>query len=193
MLKLFPILVLVLAFTMPAHSAVITWYGELTGSQEIPPANTPAAGWGNVQYDTVENNLSVYVEWAGLTGPGVQAHIHCCVASPPGNVGIALDLWLPADPARPATGSYANSWDLDVVNPFRASFLSGMTVDEKRDALFAAMDANEGRAYFNIHTGQFPGGEIRGNLAPVPEPATSLIVVTGLGAVLLLRRRFSRS
>jgi hypothetical protein len=193
MLKLFPILVLVLAFTVPAHPAIITWYGELTGDQEIPPSGAMGTGWGNVEYDTVQNTLSVYLEWADLTGPGVQAHIHCCVASPPGNVGIALDLWLPADPARPETGSYANTWDLDLVNPFRASFLSGSTADEKRDALFAAMDANEGRAYFNIHTALFPGGEIRGDLAPVPEPATSLIVVAGLGAVLLLRRRFSRA
>jgi hypothetical protein len=47
-----------------------------------------------------------------------------------------------------------------------------------------------GRAYLNIHTTQFPNGEIRGFLEPVPEPATITGVAAALGLALLARRRF---
>jgi PEP-CTERM motif-containing protein/CHRD domain-containing protein len=42
-----------------------------------------------------------------------------------------------------------------------------------------------GEAYLNIHTTNFPGGEIRGYLtvAAVPEPETFALLLVGLGAV----------
>ncbi len=43
-----------------------------------------------------------------------------------------------------------------------------------------------GRSYLNFHTVQFPGGEVRGEIAPVPEPSTMVLV--GLGTVGLIRR-----
>ena len=47
-----------------------------------------------------------------------------------------------------------------------------------------------GRTYFNIHTSTFGGGEIRGFLAPVPEPATYGLTALGLlGIAGGLRRR----
>jgi hypothetical protein len=178
----------------PGQAAVMTWTATLSGTQEIPPATTDATGSGWVQFDDATNILSLYVAWQGLTGPGIQAHIHCCVASPPGNVGIAVDLWLPADPPRPATGTFSASWDLDTTNPFRAAFTTanGGTTLGAMAALMTAMNADQGRAYFNIHTQAFPGGEIRGNLA-VPEPASLSLVLAGLGALLLRRRRTVRA
>jgi hypothetical protein len=176
----------------PSQAAVLTWTASLSGAQEIPPTASTATGSGWVQYDEATNVLSLYVDWQGLTGDGIQAHIHCCVANPPGNAGIAIDLWLPADSPQPATGSFSASWDLDLVDPFRAAFLTanGGTTSGALAALIAAMDANEGRAYFNIHTTLYPGGEIRGNLE-VPEPAGLSLMLAGFGAVLLRRQRAS--
>lgn len=194
MVRLSLCLACLLLVCLPANAAVLTWGASLDASQEIPPNASTATGTGLVTYDDLTNVLSIWVEWSGLTGVGVQAHIHCCVATPPGNVGIAVDLWLPGDPSRPATGSYSAVFDLDEVNPFRAAFTlaNGGTTESAFAALRAAMDAGEGRAYFNIHTAMYPGGEIRGDIARVPEPSMMMLTVAGLGLLALRRRRAAR-
>jgi hypothetical protein len=63
-------------------------------------------------------------------------------------------------------------------------------VDGARAALLAGLGAGE--AYLNIHTQTFPGGEIRGNFALVPEPATWAMMIVGFGAAGAMLRR-SRS
>jgi hypothetical protein len=45
-----------------------------------------------------------------------------------------------------------------------------------------------GRSYINFHTAQFAGGEVRGNLVVVPEPATA-VVFAGVGGLMVRRRR----
>lgn len=177
------------ALASPTQATILTWTAELSGDQEIPANVATATGAGSVQFDTVSNELSLFLEWQGLTGEGIQAHIHCCVVTPPGNVGIAINLWLPADP-RPATGTYTASYDLLIDDPFTVGFVSsnGGTVASALQALIDAMNAGEGRAYYNIHTLAFPGGEIRGNLA-VPVPGTMSLLIGGVGFLLVRRRR----
>ena len=48
-----------------------------------------------------------------------------------------------------------------------------------------------GKAYVNIHSpGTYTAGEIRGFLAPVPEPTTYALLLGGLGLVgWMVRRR----
>ena len=40
-----------------------------------------------------------------------------------------------------------------------------------------------GGAYINIHTTAFPGGEIRGQIAAVPEPGTAALLCLGLAGL----------
>jgi hypothetical protein len=46
---------------------------------------------------------------------------------------------------------------------------------------------DSGKAYLNIHTRAFPGGEIRGFFNQVPEPGT--LALLALGAACLFARR----
>jgi hypothetical protein len=48
---------------------------------------------------------------------------------------------------------------------------------------------NAGKAYLNIHTSTFGGGEIRGFLVPVPEASSWAMMLGGLAAVGALARR----
>jgi hypothetical protein len=186
-------LIVAFGFTANSHAAIMTWSAVLTSGQEVAPnvSTSTATGFGMVTFDDVTNALVLDLSWTGLTGPGLQAHIHCC-APPTANAGIAVDLWLLSDPPQPPTGSFSRSFDLDTEDPFRATFLPGETVATKFAALRAAMDTQN--AYYNIHTGQFPGGEIRGNLSPtaIPEPATLLLTALGVGVLGYRRARRMR-
>ncbi|MBS0485263.1 MAG: CHRD domain-containing protein, partial [Proteobacteria bacterium] len=51
---------------------------------------------------------------------------------------------------------------------------------------------DDGKAYFNLHTNLFPGGEIRGLLSPVPEPESYALWLAGLGVLTVCARRVRR-
>ena len=64
---------------------------------------------------------------------------------------------------------------------YRAGFVTDAgSVALAETALFDAIMS--GRAYLNIHSSTYPGGEIRGFLAPDPDPGSSLLLL-GIGLV----------
>jgi hypothetical protein len=92
----------------------------------------------------------------------------------------------------------ATVFDLTQASTYSAAFVTanGGTTTSARNALLAAMNNSPphptlpSRAYFNIHSSTFGGGEIRGFLVLVPEPATVGMAGTMLmGLAALTRRR----
>lgn len=188
--RLLPLL-LILVFATAVSAAPIHYATHLSGPAESPPNSSPGTGSAKVTYDPATHLLTVEFNFANLLGDTTVGHIHCCV-DPSGNVGVAtFPGTFPGFPAGVTSGNYGpTSWDLTDLGSFTGSFVTNFgsgTVAGAEAALAAGLAS--GRAYLNIHSSMFPGGEIRGFLQPVPEPGTLVLLSLGGGALLARRRK----
>lgn len=172
-------------------AAPITFLVSLNGANESPANASPGIGTAVIVIDSMAHTLQVDVSFSGLTFGTSAAHIHCCTAAPgTGNVGVATVLPnFTGFPLGVMSGTYSRLYDMTLTLSYNAAFITahGGTAAQAEADLFAGIAA--GSAYLNIHTTAFPGGEIRGFLAPVPEPGTLLTLGAGLAGLAMIRRR----
>ena len=193
MLSLLALAAALAASSGEAKAAPIVLTATLAGTNEVPPNSSPGTGFAVVTVDPVAHTLFVSVTFGGLLSPTTAAHIHCC--APPGvNAMVATTTpTFPNFPLNVTSGTYVNFFDLTLASSFNPAFVTahGGTVAQAEADFVAGLLS--GQTYFNIHSQLFPGGEIRGQLQVVPEPATLLLLATGLAGVVGARRKEARS
>jgi hypothetical protein len=115
--------------------------GPISGTQSVPPTGSAATGNFAGTYNDVSDQLRINVIFNNLTGGNASAaHIHT------GAVGVNGAVIIPFVGFPAATsGSYS------LVTAMPAAQLAGFLA---------------GNTYVNIHNAIYPGGEIRGQIAP---------------------------
>ncbi|MCL6536302.1 MAG: CHRD domain-containing protein [Armatimonadetes bacterium] len=140
------------------------WFFDtpLTGAEEVPPSGSPATGRATGTYDQSTNVLRIMVNATNFESDIRFGHIHRGARGTNGPVVIGL------------------------------TNMSGDSRVWMSDETFVLSDEQEtqfisGLFYVNLHTQLYPGGAVRGQIEPVPEPASALALSAGL--LLCLRRR----
>ena len=147
-----------------AGAAIIHLEANLDGSQEVPPNQSAGTGFAAVTLDDATNLLSWDVTWSDLSGPAIAMHFHG-----PADVGVN---------APPIV-------DLEPISGLTSPSIGSTTITASM-----ASDLLDGLWYLNIHTAEFRGGEIRGQVNVIPVPAAVWLFGSGLiGLIGLARRR----
>ena len=123
-----------------AHAATLNFSATLIGPSEVPPNTTTGTGQVQATLDTDTKAFTYTVTYSGLTGPAVAAHFHG-PAAPGVNAGVVVPFPMPVTSPDKGTATLTDAQIADLM---------------------------AGKWYFNVHTAEHKGGEIRGQLASAP-------------------------
>lgn len=139
---------------------------SLSGYQEVPTLWSPGTGDISVRMNE-EGNIEYQLRYSGVTTPVQQAHLHLGTEGVNGDIIAFLCSNLPNPPADvPACpemeGEVGGTMTAaSVVGPEDQGIAPG-ELQKLVDAI------NNGAVYANVHTEQYPAGELRGQVGTPP-------------------------
>jgi hypothetical protein len=139
-----------------AYSEAEHFSASLAGDSEVPPINT--AGSADFQM-VIGNTITFSLTFSGLSSNLTLAHLHFAPTKVPGGVMIFL-CGGGGQPACPAATSGTISGTITAAN-VTGPANQGIAPGDLNSALEAV---REEISYANMHTVNFPGGEIRGQV-----------------------------
>lgn len=148
------LLVPALAGAQPAGQS---FTAHLSGGEEVPPVSTDATGQAVFQVSKDGTSISYRLIVANIENV-TQSHIH--LAPVGANGGVVVWLYPSAPPAQLIPG---RTDGILATGTITGANLVGALAGQPLSMLLEHM--RDGNAYVNVHTSQFPGGEIRGQIA----------------------------
>lgn len=146
------------------------YYVNFSGAAEVPSNNSTGTGKALITIDPVANTMRVQATFSGLLAGVTASHIHAATANAgTGTAGVATSVpTFTGFPSGVTSGTYDRTFDMLLSSSYNPAYITanGGTPASAWTALKAAIAA--GKAYHNIHSSLFPGGEIRGFLTPCP-------------------------
>jgi len=137
-----------------AQSPVFT--ASLSGAEEVPAVDTLARGQAVFRLDRSGDALHYRLIVANIEDV-TMAHIHLAAAGV--NGPAAVWLYPASPPAQLIEGRYSGVLAEGVITVDNLSGpLAGASLEDLLDHL------RDGNAYVNVHTLQFPAGEVRGQI-----------------------------
>ena len=172
-----------------------SYFVNLNGASESPPNASPGTGSAYITFDTVAHTFFIKLLFSGLVAGTTAAHVHSPTAvAGTGTAGVATQVpsFFVGFPFGVTSGTYEFTFDTSSLSFYNPTFVTanGGTAASAEAALFDGINA--GKAYLNIHTSTFPGGEIRGFLRRVPESFSTLwgaLPIAGLLGFAGLRKK----
>jgi len=122
----------------------------INAAQEVPANGSPATGSGTFVLNNAGTSLTYSVSFVNLTANRTAEHFHS-PAAPGFNAGVARTI----AGAGGTSGLDVGTWLSTDAQPFTAARVAELIA---------------GNMYINVHSGNFPGGEIRGQIQPDATP-----------------------
>lgn len=156
-------------YPFSAQAVMIPLFATMTGSQEVPPVNTPATGTAVMTLDTDTNLFAWDVIFQNLVADSILAHFHG-----PAPIGQT---------APPQIDLFVASTTAPPLGARSGEFLGSQTLTDTQE-----QQVLSGLWYVNVHSVTYPAGEIRGQVF-IPEPSSLSLAALGLAGAYGWRRR----
>jgi hypothetical protein len=153
-----------------ANASATEFSAKFSGFEEVGPLNNEtgaifSSGTGRLDLAVDRNarTITFKLTYSGLSGPVTQAHIHFGKRHVPGGITAFFCTNLNNGPAGTQSCPAAGGTVTGTITSGNVLAVPGQHITAGDfDALVATLDSDT--AYGNIHTSNFPGGEIRGQV-----------------------------